>query len=92
MLFIPVIKNPMDLGTMQKKLRSGQYKTKNQFAHDLNLIWDNCLVYNASPTHPLRRNATFMRRKANHLLEFLSDKHESKDSVSYTHLTLPTKA
>jgi hypothetical protein len=44
-----VIKNPMDLGTMQKKLRSGQYKTKAQFAADLSLIWDNCLTYNASP-------------------------------------------
>mgnify|MGYP002714232113 CR=1 FL=1 len=90
MLFIPVIKNPMDLGTMQKKLRSGQYKTKNQFAHDLNLIWDNCLVYNASPTHPLRRNATFMRRKANHLLEFLSDKHESKDLLAQWQLSSST--
>ena len=80
----------MDLGTMQKKLRSGQYKTKNQFAHDLNLIWDNCLVYNASPTHPLRRNATFMRRKANHLLEFLSDKHESKDLLAQWQLSSST--
>lgn len=44
-----VIKEPMDLGTMQKKLRSGQYRTKAQFAADLNLIWDNCLLYNASP-------------------------------------------
>ena len=75
---------------MQKKLRSGQYKTKNQFAHDLNLIWDNCLVYNASPTHPLRRNATFMRRKANHLLEFLSDKHESKDLLAQWQLSSST--
>ena len=78
----PVIQNPMDLGTMQKKLRGGCYKTKSQFAHDLNLIWDNCLVYNASPTHPLRRNATFMRKKANHLLEFLSDKNDTQDLLS----------
>lgn len=67
---------------MQKKLRGGCYKTKSQFAHDLNLIWDNCLVYNASPTHPLRRNATFMRKKSNHLLEFLSDKNDTQDLLS----------
>ncbi|WFD24723.1 Transcriptional activator spt7 [Malassezia equina] len=83
----------MDLGTMQKKLRSGQYKTKAQFAHDLNLIWDNCLVYNASPVrflfsqqqHPLRRNATYMRKKSNHLLEFLSEKNDTKDLLSQWH-------
>ncbi|WFD21042.1 hypothetical protein MCAP1_003297 [Malassezia caprae] len=83
--YYDVIKNPMDLGTMQKKLRSGQYKTKAQFAHDLNLIWDNCLVYNASPQHPLRRNATYMRKKSNHLLEFLSEKNDTKDLLSQWH-------
>ena len=83
--YYDVIQNPMDLGTMQKKLRSGQYKTKAQFAHDLNLIWDNCFLYNASPQHPLRRNATFMRKKADHLLEFLSDKNDTKDLISHWH-------
>lgn len=67
---------------MQKKLRGGSYKTKHQFAHDLNLIWDNCFLYNASPTHPLRRNAAFMRKKANHLLGFLSDKNDTQDLLT----------
>ncbi|WFD00206.1 hypothetical protein MYAM1_002954 [Malassezia yamatoensis] len=73
----------MDLGTMQKKLKSAQYKNKAQFQHDLNLIWDNCFLYNASPTHPLRRSAAQMRKKANHLLEFLSEKSEIKDMLSH---------
>lgn len=54
----PVIKNPMDLGTMQKKLKGGQYKNKAQFAHDLDLIWDNCLLYNASPVRLVAHTAT----------------------------------
>ncbi|WFC95889.1 Transcriptional activator spt7 [Malassezia brasiliensis] len=81
--YYDVIKNPMDLGTMQKKLKSGQYKNKAQFQGDLDLIWDNCLLYNASPQHPLRRNATMMRKKANHLLEFLSEKGDIKDILSH---------
>lgn len=68
---------------MQKKLKSGQYKNKAQFQHDLDLIWDNCLLYNASPQHPLRRNATLMRKKANHLLGFLSEKSEIKDMLTH---------
>ncbi|CBQ69283.1 related to transcription regulator SPT7 [Sporisorium reilianum SRZ2] len=79
--YYDVIKHPMDLGTMQKKTKAGQYKTKKQFAHDLNLIWDNCLVYNSDPTHPLRRNVQFMRKKADHLLEFISDKSDVKDAL-----------
>ena len=34
---------------MQKKVKAGAYKNKKQFAHDLDLIWDNCLVYNSDP-------------------------------------------
>ncbi|PKI85861.1 Transcriptional activator spt7 [Malassezia vespertilionis] len=83
--YYDVITNPMDLGTMQKKLKSGQYKNKAQFSADLDLIWNNCLVYNASPQHPLRRNATFMRKKSNHLLEFLSEKNDTKDLLSHWH-------
>ena len=79
--YYDVIKHPMDLGTMQKKVKAGQYKSKKQFAHDLDLIWDNCLLYNSDPTHPLRRNVHFMRKKANHLLEFISDKSDVKDAL-----------
>ncbi|QRV84294.1 bromodomain associated protein [Ceratobasidium sp. AG-Ba] len=36
-----VIKQPMDLGTMGRKVRGKQYKSKAEFVADLNLIWDN---------------------------------------------------
>ncbi len=44
-----IIKNPMDLGTMLKKLKAQQYNSKDDFAADLQLIWDNCLYYNTDP-------------------------------------------
>ena len=43
-----VITNPMDLQTMLKKVKQKQYKSKLEFADDLQLIWDNCFKYNNS--------------------------------------------
>lgn len=39
----------MDLGTVLKKVKQRVYKTKAEFKDDLDLIWDNCLLYNSSP-------------------------------------------
>ena len=47
--YYDVIKNPMDLGTMLRNVKSGRYKSKAQFMRDLDLIWDNCLTYNSEP-------------------------------------------
>ena len=41
-----IIKHPMDLSKMKKKLSQRQYKSKQDFAADLELIWDNCRTYN----------------------------------------------
>lgn len=43
-----VILQPMDLGTMLKKVKSKTYKSKKEFSDDLNLIWENCYQYNAA--------------------------------------------
>lgn len=71
-----VIKHPMDLGTMGRKVRGKQYRTKAEFIADLNLIWDNCLTYNAHPTHPLRRCANFLRKRTVILSEIIQDPAE----------------
>ena len=68
-----VIKNPMDLGTMAKKLQKCLYKSKAEFVTDLNLIWSNCLKYNATPDHPLRKKALFMRKYAEELVQLIPD-------------------
>jgi transcriptional activator SPT7 len=42
-----IIRRPMDLGTMQRNMKTGTYfRSKAQFLEELNLIWDNCLTYN----------------------------------------------
>ncbi|KAH6615630.1 hypothetical protein B0J18DRAFT_285528 [Chaetomium sp. MPI-SDFR-AT-0129] len=67
------IKQPMDLGTMTKKLKGLQFKSKADFVYDLNLIWDNCLRYNHDMNHPLRRMANGMRREAEKLVPLIPD-------------------
>ncbi|KAI0402322.1 bromodomain-containing protein [Xylaria palmicola] len=67
------IKQPMDLGSMTKKLKSLTYKSKTDFVTDLNLIWDNCLRYNQDMNHPLRRMANGMRKEAEKLIPLIPD-------------------
>ncbi|KAL8674757.1 MAG: hypothetical protein Q9168_000841 [Polycauliona sp. 1 TL-2023] len=69
--YYSVIKQPMDLGTMTKKLKNVQYKSKQDFVTDLNLIWSNCLGYNQNPEHFLRRHALFMRKETEKLVPLI---------------------
>ncbi|KAH9905961.1 hypothetical protein F4778DRAFT_769796 [Xylariomycetidae sp. FL2044] len=68
-----IIKQPMDMGNMTKKLKQLQYKSKAEFVFDLNLIWDNCLRYNQDLNSPLRRMANGMRKEAEKLIPLIPD-------------------
>eukprot|EP01119_Soliformovum_irregulare_P011421 TRINITY_DN2851_c0_g1_i1.p1 TRINITY_DN2851_c0_g1~~TRINITY_DN2851_c0_g1_i1.p1 ORF type:complete len:193 (+),score=34.66 TRINITY_DN2851_c0_g1_i1:224-802(+) len=46
--YLAVIKNPMDLGTVERKLNSGEYPTHRMFAEDIRLVFRNALAYNPS--------------------------------------------
>ncbi|KAF7308393.1 SAGA complex protein [Mycena chlorophos] len=74
-----VIRNPMDLQTMLKKVKQRQYKHKAEFKADLDLIWNNCFTYNAVESHPLRACATRLRIRANRLLANVTDRKERQD-------------
>ncbi|OHT05954.1 Bromodomain containing protein [Tritrichomonas foetus] len=45
--YFDIVKTPMDLGTVRKKLTAGQYKTVADWKADVNLIWSNSNAYNA---------------------------------------------
>jgi transcriptional activator SPT7 len=68
-----VIKQPMDIGTMMKKLKQLQYKSKKDFVDDLMLIWSNCLKYNADPNHFLRKKALHMKKETEKLVPLIPD-------------------
>eukprot|EP00599_Poterioochromonas_sp_BG-1_P000061 CAMPEP_0173146270 /NCGR_PEP_ID=MMETSP1105-20130129/8390_1 /TAXON_ID=2985 /ORGANISM="Ochromonas sp., Strain BG-1" /LENGTH=157 /DNA_ID=CAMNT_0014060433 /DNA_START=1 /DNA_END=470 /DNA_ORIENTATION=- len=41
-----IIKNPMDLGTVKKKLERGAYRRPSELAADVRLIFSNAMTYN----------------------------------------------
>lgn len=71
--YYSVIKTPMDLGTMTKKLKTLAYTSTAEFVADLELIWTNCLKYNGDMSHPLRRSAIAMRKAAEKLIPLIPD-------------------
>lgn len=49
-----IIKNPMDLSTMKKKLDAGQYATADEFEADFRLMLQNCYLYNGAESDVAR--------------------------------------
>ncbi|MCB9093311.1 MAG: hypothetical protein H6620_12210 [Halobacteriovoraceae bacterium] len=45
-----IIKEPMDLGTLETRLLRGNYRDKTEFLRDLRRIWSNSLTYNPKNT------------------------------------------
>jgi len=41
-----IIRNPMDVSTIRKKLNDGMYKSREEFKGDVNLIFANCEIFN----------------------------------------------
>jgi len=48
--YYDIIKEPMDLEKVQGKLDRHEYKTREQFIYDFNLIFNNCRTYNEPHT------------------------------------------
>lgn len=44
--YYDIIKNPMDLATMQKKFDARQYASTQEFYDDIILMCENCFLYN----------------------------------------------
>jgi E1A/CREB-binding protein len=55
--YFKIITEPMDLGTVKKRLESGQYKQLTKFNEEVLLTFDNAMKYNAdkSPVHVIAK-------------------------------------
>lgn len=81
-----VIKHPMDLSTIGKKMKSATYDSKDQFLADLQLIHDNCFSYNTNPESPFRMHARELRERwlilANNIPDIrIHRRHDCKTSI-----------
>ncbi|RYC57840.1 hypothetical protein CHU98_g8372 [Xylaria longipes] len=59
--YYEVIKEPMDLSTMETKLEADQYTTPEEFIRDARLIFDNCRKYNNEST-PYAKSANKLEK------------------------------
>ena len=44
--YFSIVKEPMDMGTVRKKLKAREYKTPAGFVADIKKIWANSFLYN----------------------------------------------
>lgn len=44
--YFKVVKEPMDLGTIQSKLTNNQYENGDEFERDIRLVFKNCYIFN----------------------------------------------
>jgi hypothetical protein len=44
--YLDIVKNPMDLGTVKSRIEASKYDTLDEIAHDIRLVWRNCMLYN----------------------------------------------
>lgn len=78
-----IIKNPMDLSTIKKKLKLKKYKKIQDFVDDVQSIWDNCKSYNVEGS-AICKEALKMEKHAKRLFKkHLNMKkiHEKKNNT-----------
>ena len=46
-----IVKEPMDFGTIRTKLSFNCYKNEKEFAHDMNLVFSNCVLFNGGESY-----------------------------------------
>lgn len=65
-----IVTEPMDLGTVRKKLKAKEYGSPAEFLVDMRRIWSNCLTYNPESTlihqHTLEIQQYFNKVVANY--------------------------
>jgi len=67
--YYDLIKQPMDISTMEKKLKKCEYFSKAQFVDDVKLMVSNCRTYNINADSIYRTHAAQLETYAGQLLE-----------------------
>ncbi len=81
--YYAIIKYPMDLSTIQDKIRSGQYSDFENLCRDLRLMFDNCFTFN-QPESLIYDQALRLRQFAYRVLK---KTFPEKSKIAKRHLT-----
>lgn len=49
--YLDIIKKPMDFGTIKENLKKHFYRSMRQFLEDVELVFNNCYLYNGEASH-----------------------------------------
>lgn len=71
------IKNPMDFGQVEKKLKEGSYNTVQELKDDVNLIYANCFLYNGAVHHVTQQTHGYVKRVMDALKDASHERHRS---------------
>lgn len=75
-----IVKVPMDLSTVKKKVKAGKYQETKDALADVQLIWENCRTYNMSdsvrPTQAIAKQADIMEKHTKRLCSKLKIDYE----------------
>lgn len=90
--YVNVIKRPMDISTIERKLNEGAYAEPEEFEQDVRLMFNNCYTYNPAslPVHKMGRQLEkVFDDKWAHLPDLpvpvnktIDEEHEDSDSES----------
>ena len=68
--YMQIIKRKMDLGTVQDNLQEGEYQTVEECLADVQLVWDNCKLYNVENSG-IYRTAVRLEKQAQRAIQDL---------------------
>jgi len=76
--YLKIIKQPMDLKTIEYKLNNYEYNDEINFIYDLQLIWDNCKKYNMEGSLIFQQAEEMERKCDTYLREYFQLPKKSK--------------
>ncbi|ETN37973.1 uncharacterized protein HMPREF1541_07596 [Cyphellophora europaea CBS 101466] len=68
--YVDIVKNPMDLGKIDQKLKTNSYSNVSEFRSDFELIVSNCVAFNGSE-HGVTQQAFTMQTSFNNQMQQL---------------------
>ncbi|TYZ58792.1 hypothetical protein PybrP1_001568 [[Pythium] brassicae (nom. inval.)] len=78
--YTSIVKNPMDLGTVKKKLGDGQYIEIEDFVRDVRLVFENAKLFNA-PGHSVHTSAELLLKRFESELKAGLDRQHKRSSA-----------
>ena len=88
--YLQLVKKPMDLGTIKNKILANEYKSAEEVAGDVRLVWTNCMTYNQDGSEFYQLAETFAKKFEEKYLMLRKQYSSSSDAVTDDARRIPT--